>query len=108
MYLSVGVSVGVYVCVCVVPGFVFTCAPLCLSLFVDMSVACGVSKYAVSLQSCCMLVRSVCLWWFGIYLHRMGICANLIAQCLWLQTPLSGCVILDTHTSMAACLGGVP
>lgn len=55
MYLSVGVSV------CVVPGFVFTCSPLCLSLFVDMSVAYGVSKYAVSLQSCCMLVRSVCL-----------------------------------------------
>lgn len=59
--VSVGVSVGVYVCVFVVPGFVFTCAPLCLSpVCRSKSVAGGVSKYAVSLQSCCMLERSVC------------------------------------------------
>lgn len=35
--VSVGVSVGVYICVFAVSGFVFTCAPLCLSLFVDLS-----------------------------------------------------------------------
>lgn len=93
-------------CVCCSWVHVYLCPFMSVPICRYKSVACGVSKYAMSLQSCCMLVRSVCLWWFGIYLHRMGICVILIAQCLRLKTPLSGCVILDTHTHFYGCLSG--
>lgn len=65
----------------------------------------SVSKHTVCLQSCCMFVWSVCLWWFRMYLHRMGIGVNLISP-EWLRTPLSRCVTLHTHAHMSVCLSG--
>lgn len=86
-----------------VPGFVFTYAPLCLPRLWVYLWQGGVSKHTVCLQSCCMFVWSVCLWWFRMYLHRMGIGVNLISP-EWLRTPLSRCVTLHTHARMSVCL----
>lgn len=59
--VSVGVSVGVYVCVCCSRVCVYLCpsmsAPVCRYIY--MCVSGSGSKCAVCLQSCCMFVRSV-------------------------------------------------
>lgn len=104
--MCIGGCVCGYLCLCVCCSWVrvYLCPFMSVPICRYKSVACGMSKCAVSLQSCCLLVRSVCLWWFGIYLHRIRIYVILIPRCLWLQTPLSGCVILDTH--FYGCLSG--
>lgn len=97
---------GVYVCVFVVPGFVFTCAPLCLSLFVDLSLS-----LVVCLNMLCPYRVAVCLRGLSvvvqdIFTQNGNLCQPDLSVSVAPNTFVRVCDSGHTHTHFYGWLDG--